>query len=76
MLHKQICRLAHGLRHKCCLAQVAGVRLKEHQQTLARVTLVRARDLAGGQPVSKGRGELCHGGFVNGAGDGIVYEVT
>ena len=42
----------------------------------ARVTLVSARDLAGGQPVSEGRRKLCHGGFVDGAGDGIVYEVT
>ena len=33
-LHRLICRLAHGLRHKCWVAQVAGVRLREHQQTL------------------------------------------
>ena len=33
-LQRLICKLAHGLRHKCWLAQVAGVGLKEHQQTL------------------------------------------
>ena len=42
----------------------------------ARVTLVRLRALATRQPVSKGRRKLCHSGFVDGAGDGIVYEVT
>ena len=33
-LQRLICRLAHGLRDKFWLAQVAGMGLKEHQQTL------------------------------------------